>query len=259
MANEFYTLIVVPHAKARFRKFQVSVRLTRWVLAASGSWPWSWWASSSTTPGSRSRSPRCGGCGREPGPRRPRRGPTRRTPGSSRPRSCSSRASSRSSASWPASSRACPTPRSAAWAASPGARRRRPRWTSPRPSRASTTTVSSLSEKSTRLEAFFKDQQRAPGLHPVDLAAARLPLGGLRQPAGPLHRAARLPPRHRHLGPARHARSHAPADGVVVFCGAQARLRQRPGDRPRLRGRDPLRAPRRLQRPARAARASAAT
>jgi murein DD-endopeptidase MepM/ murein hydrolase activator NlpD len=35
MANEFYTLIVVPHAKARFRKFQVSVRLTRWVLAAA--------------------------------------------------------------------------------------------------------------------------------------------------------------------------------------------------------------------------------
>ena len=32
MANEFYTLIVVPHAKARFRKFQVSVRLTKWVL-----------------------------------------------------------------------------------------------------------------------------------------------------------------------------------------------------------------------------------
>lgn len=34
MANEFYTLIVVPHAKARFRKFQVSVRLTKWVLGA---------------------------------------------------------------------------------------------------------------------------------------------------------------------------------------------------------------------------------
>src|SRR4051812_34532301 len=32
MANEFYTLIVVPHAKARFRKFQVSVRLTKWVF-----------------------------------------------------------------------------------------------------------------------------------------------------------------------------------------------------------------------------------
>ncbi len=36
MANEFYTLIVVPHAKARFRKFQVSVRLTKWVIGAFG-------------------------------------------------------------------------------------------------------------------------------------------------------------------------------------------------------------------------------
>lgn len=35
MANEFYTLIVVPHARARFRKFQVSVRFTKWVLGAS--------------------------------------------------------------------------------------------------------------------------------------------------------------------------------------------------------------------------------
>jgi len=35
MANKFYTLIVVPHAKARFRKFQVSVRLTKWVLGAA--------------------------------------------------------------------------------------------------------------------------------------------------------------------------------------------------------------------------------
>ena len=32
MANDFYTLIIVPHAKARFRKIQVSVRLTKWVL-----------------------------------------------------------------------------------------------------------------------------------------------------------------------------------------------------------------------------------
>jgi murein DD-endopeptidase MepM/ murein hydrolase activator NlpD len=30
MANQFYTLIVVPHAKARFRKFQVSVKLIKW-------------------------------------------------------------------------------------------------------------------------------------------------------------------------------------------------------------------------------------
>ena len=36
MANEFYTLILVPHAKARFRKVQVPVRLTKWVLGVSG-------------------------------------------------------------------------------------------------------------------------------------------------------------------------------------------------------------------------------
>lgn len=36
MANGFYTLIVVPHAKARFRKFQVSVRLAKWTLGALG-------------------------------------------------------------------------------------------------------------------------------------------------------------------------------------------------------------------------------
>ena len=37
MANEFYTLIVVPHAKARFRKVQVSVRLIKWVAGGLGS------------------------------------------------------------------------------------------------------------------------------------------------------------------------------------------------------------------------------
>jgi murein DD-endopeptidase MepM/ murein hydrolase activator NlpD len=35
MANEFYTLIVVPHAKARFRRFQVSVKLIKWASAIS--------------------------------------------------------------------------------------------------------------------------------------------------------------------------------------------------------------------------------
>lgn len=35
MSNEFYTFIVVPHAKARFRKFQVSVRFTRWVAGSA--------------------------------------------------------------------------------------------------------------------------------------------------------------------------------------------------------------------------------
>jgi len=31
MGNEFYTLIIVPHAKARFRRLHVSVRLTKWL------------------------------------------------------------------------------------------------------------------------------------------------------------------------------------------------------------------------------------
>src|SRR5262245_52285651 len=35
MTSDFYTLIVVPHAKARFRKFQVSVKLTKWALGVS--------------------------------------------------------------------------------------------------------------------------------------------------------------------------------------------------------------------------------
>lgn len=34
MAREFFTLIVVPHAKARFRKIQVPVRLAKWTLGA---------------------------------------------------------------------------------------------------------------------------------------------------------------------------------------------------------------------------------
>ena len=35
MANEFYTLIVVPHAKARFRRFQVSVQAMKWAGAVT--------------------------------------------------------------------------------------------------------------------------------------------------------------------------------------------------------------------------------
>ena len=36
MANEFYTLIVVPHAKARFRQIRVPVRLAKWALTLIG-------------------------------------------------------------------------------------------------------------------------------------------------------------------------------------------------------------------------------
>lgn len=36
MDNQFFTLIVVPHAKARFRKIQIPVRFARWTAAAAG-------------------------------------------------------------------------------------------------------------------------------------------------------------------------------------------------------------------------------
>jgi murein DD-endopeptidase MepM/ murein hydrolase activator NlpD len=35
MANEFYTLIVVPHAKARFRKIHIPVKFAKWVMGAA--------------------------------------------------------------------------------------------------------------------------------------------------------------------------------------------------------------------------------
>lgn len=36
MANDFFTLIFVPHAKARFRKFQIPVRLAKWAGGIGG-------------------------------------------------------------------------------------------------------------------------------------------------------------------------------------------------------------------------------
>ena len=36
MANEFFTVIVVPHAKAKFRRFQMSVKLAKWTAGVSG-------------------------------------------------------------------------------------------------------------------------------------------------------------------------------------------------------------------------------
>jgi murein DD-endopeptidase MepM/ murein hydrolase activator NlpD len=35
MTNEFFTVIVVPHAKARFRKIQVPLKLARWVIGGA--------------------------------------------------------------------------------------------------------------------------------------------------------------------------------------------------------------------------------
>src|SRR5262245_43174916 len=37
MANEFYTLIIVPHAKARFRRIQVPVKFMKWAAGIAGS------------------------------------------------------------------------------------------------------------------------------------------------------------------------------------------------------------------------------
>jgi ABC-type molybdate transport system substrate-binding protein len=36
MANDFFTLILVPHAKARFRKFQIPVRAAKWAGGICG-------------------------------------------------------------------------------------------------------------------------------------------------------------------------------------------------------------------------------
>ena len=36
MAHEFFTIIVVPHAKAKFRRFQVSVKLAKWAALLGG-------------------------------------------------------------------------------------------------------------------------------------------------------------------------------------------------------------------------------
>ena len=188
MANEFYTLIVVPHAKARFRKFQVSVRLTRWVLAAFGVLalrPGGHPRPLHLDRGRGRRDPAA--AGREPGPRDQGQG----LRGERRPAAGQGAAAAehRHEARHHGRGRAEPARRlhRRASAASPGARRRLPRWTSPRPCRASTRPSGSLSEKSTKLEAFFKDQRAAAGLDALDLAGARLPLGGLRQPDRPVH------------------------------------------------------------------------
>ena len=92
MANEFYTLIVVPHAKARFRQIQVPVRLAKWTITLAG-------IAGLTVGGvlvhyardRRRRSTSSGGCAPRTRSSSPRPGRTRRTPASCRPRSSSSR------------------------------------------------------------------------------------------------------------------------------------------------------------------------
>ena len=101
-----------------------------------------------------------------------------------------------------------------------------------------------LTEKSTRLEAFFRDQRQllasTPSIWPVRgyLSAN---FGNRIDPF------TGQPDFHPGLDISTPIGTKviAPADGVVVFCGAEERLRQRPRHRPRLRDRHPLRPPRR--------------
>ena len=88
MANEFYTLIVVPHAKARFRKFQVSVELTNGSWVSPAPWPLvlaGMLVHYTAISGRGRRAPAAPG--RERGPDRQDPVPTKRTRASSRPRS----------------------------------------------------------------------------------------------------------------------------------------------------------------------------
>ena len=218
MANEFYTLIVVPHAKARFRKFQVSVRLTKWVLAACGVMglvlvgilAHYTWIAVEVAEVRRLRvenlalAAKARAYEENAGQLQAKvlqlqsvvtklglmAGVEERVPGRERRRG--RRPLARRDAAALRGHRLHPQ--------EPGQHGQRalgqveaPRDVLPGP------------EGAARLDA-------------LDLAAARLPLGGLRQPDRPVHGPARLPPRDRHLGPPRD-QGQAPADGVVVFCG----------------------------------------
>ncbi len=140
----------------------------------------------------------------------------------------------------------------------PGARRRPPRSTSRRLSAAWTRPSATLTEKSTRLEAFFRDQRQLLASTPSDLAGPRLPLGELRQAHRPVHGPAGLPPRPRHLDADRDE-GHRAGRRRRGLLRREERLRQRHRRRPRLRDRHPLRPPRRVQRQARASASGAAT
>ena len=257
MANEFYTLIVVPHAKARFRKIQVSVRLTKWVVGNPPPWP------RSPCPVLRSlRSRRRGSCTSSVSSAPRTRRSSRKTqeyeqnggqaPGQGPD---TSRTWSRSSASWPGSSTACRT-RSGRRAASRAWTRRRPGSRSRAPWR-----------HGRRRPRADRPVGRARGVLPGPEGAPLLDAFGLARPRLPVGRRsaiASIPsPARRTSTPASTSRRRsgtkvqAPADGVVISTGEQGRLRQRDRHRPRLRRGHALRPPLRLRgqaRPARQAR-----
>ncbi len=221
MANEFYTLIVVPHAKARFRKFQVSVRLTRWVLAAFGVMAvvlvgilvHYTWIAVEVAEVRRLRTENLALADQGPGVRG-ERGPAAGQ-GAAAPEHGHE-------AGRHGGGRAEPARRldRRARAACRAARRRRPRWTSPPPCRAWTRRVGTLSDKSTRLEAFFKDQREllasTPSIWPV---RGYLSAGFGNRP-DPFTGQRDFHPGLDISMPIG-TKVHAPADGVVVSCGQQ--------------------------------------
>ena len=218
MANEFYTLIVVPHAKARFRKFQVSVRLTRWVLGAfgvlalilCGILTHYTWISVEV-------------------------GELRHLRAENLALATKARAYEENAGRLQAKvltlqgivtklgvmagvEQSLPDSQVAGVGGllpdgddgsirGRGRLPARPRQDGQQPDRE----VDPPRE-------LLPGPAPAARLDAVHLAGARLPVGAVRQPQGPLHRAARLPPGHRHRDPARDE-GGAPADGVVVYCG----------------------------------------
>ena len=203
MANEFYTLIVVPHAKARFRKIQVPVKLTKWALGVSGTAaPLRQRPHGPLHPGGRRGLP---APGPEPGPehQEPRVPAERRPPPDQDQRSPErghqARGHGRAGAGPPR-----PQGRRRGRRAEPGDRRARRRALGP------------AEHGRQRLEAgravpeargVLPGPARPPVLDALRLAGPRLPLGRLRQPDRPVHRPAGLPPRHRHLHAASGPRS----------------------------------------------------
>ena len=93
------------------------------------------------------------------------------------------------------------------------------------------------------LQAYFQDQKSLLASTPSIWPARGWVTSRLRHADGPVHGRAGDARRASTSRPRTARRSLAPSDGTVVFAGARGRLRQRAGDRPRLRHQDPLRPP----------------
>ena len=245
MANEFYTLIVVPHAKARFRKFQISVKLTKWAARRGGrAGAGGDAASSSTTrwiavevaelqrlrPRTRSLSAKTRDLRAERG----------QAPGAGRhPPEDGAQAR----ASWPGLEPPCPTRAWAASAASRAARRTLPSADIARSLATMETSVESLTEKSDEARDVLRGPEGPAGLDALrsgPCAATCPPSFGNR--IDPFTGQLDFHPGIDISTPIG-TKVQAPADGVVVSCGVKGGYGNADRHRPRLRDRDPLRPP----------------